>query len=54
MNNLRYRLYFQTGYAPKGKPSARIPAGHYYLIFDNRKAMMTGKSVAAEFYVEPQ
>ena len=46
--------YYHSGYTQKGKVNKTLPPGIYYLVFDNRKAWFTGKSVAAEFYYQEQ
>jgi hypothetical protein len=53
-NNLGANTYFHSGYTSKGRINVTVPAGRYYLIFDNRKAWLTGKSVAAEVYYQEQ
>ena len=53
-NNLGAKTYFHSGYTSKGRINVTVPAGRYYLIFDNRKAWLTGKSVAAEAYYQEQ
>lgn len=48
------RAYYQTDYTNKGKINVKVPRGHYTLIFSNRRAWFTDKSVAAEIYYQEQ
>jgi hypothetical protein len=53
-NGLNANTFYHSGYTTKGKINITVPAGKYYLIFDNRKAWITPKSVAAEVYFQEQ
>jgi hypothetical protein len=48
------RAYYQTDYTNKGKINVKVPRGHYTLVFSNRRAWFTDKSVAAEIYYQEQ
>ena len=53
-NGLDAKVLYHTGYTSRGKINLNLSPGRYHLVFDNRKALLTGKSVAAEIYVEAQ
>jgi hypothetical protein len=44
--------YYHSGYTSKGKINVTVPPGKYTLVFDNRRAWFTDKSVAAEIYYQ--
>ena len=48
------RAYYETDYTNKGKINVKVPRGHYTLVFSNRRAWFTDKSVAAEIYYQEQ
>lgn len=51
-NGVNGRSPYQSGYTSRGKIDVVIPAGVYYLVFSNRAAWLTNKTVAAEIYVQ--
>ena len=44
-----YRAYYNTDYITADNPDISLPPGIYYLTFDDRKAIMVGKTVIAKF-----
>ena len=44
-----YRAYYNTGYITSDTPTVNLPPGTYYLTFDDRKAVIIGKTVIARF-----
>jgi hypothetical protein len=44
--------YYHSGYTTKGKINVTVPPGKYKLVFDNGRAWLTDKSVAAEVYYQ--
>lgn len=51
-DNSPYRSYYKSGYITDGKVNLRLPAGTYYIVFNNRAALLTRKEVKAKFDVE--
>lgn len=47
-------VYYHSGYTTKGKINIQLPPGTYTLVFSNRRAWFTDKSVAAEVYYQEQ
>ncbi len=48
-----YRPYYNTGYITSDMPTLTLPPGTYYLTFDDRAALIIGKTVVARFVVSP-
>ena len=48
----RGEAYYHSGYTTKGKINVTVPPGKYRLVFDNGRAWLTDKSVAAEVYYQ--
>jgi len=46
-----YRAYYNSGYITSDNPTIALPAGTYYLTFDDRAALIMGKTVVAQFVV---
>jgi hypothetical protein len=44
--------YYHSGYTTKGKINVTVPPGRYKVVFDNGRAWLTDKSVAAEIYYQ--
>lgn len=51
-NNTALRVYYESGYTTQRTIDLTLPAGTYYIVFDNRKALLTGKTVTAFFEAE--
>ena len=51
-NNTALLRYYESGYTTRGKVDVVVPAGIYYVVFDNRAALFTNKTVTAEFEAE--
>lgn len=47
-----FRAYYRSGYVSSGKINIRLPAGIYFIIFNNRAALITNKKVRAKFEVQ--
>jgi len=48
-----YHAYYNTGYITSDTPALTLPPGTYYLTFDDRAAVIIGKTVVARFVVSP-
>jgi len=48
-----YHAYYNTDYITSDTPALTLPPGTYYLTFDDRKALIIGKTVVARFVVSP-
>ncbi|MGD9629958.1 MAG: hypothetical protein AB7V18_11995 [Pyrinomonadaceae bacterium] len=51
-NRVSGRTPFQSGITSRGKIDVVVPPGAYFLVFSNRHALFTNKTVAAEVYVQ--
>lgn len=51
-NNTAFRQYYESGYTTRGKVDVTVPAGSYYVVFDNRQAWFANKTVTAFFEAE--
>lgn len=51
-NQTDFRIYYQSNYVSVGKVDLRLAAGNYHIIFNNRVALLTNKTVTAKFEVE--
>lgn len=44
-----YKAFYNSGYIQTADISLKLAPGSYFLIFDNRKALILGKTVYANF-----
>lgn len=51
-NGNAYRSYYESDYTTIGNPDVALGPGVYHVVFDNRKAFMTSKTVGAKFTAE--
>lgn len=51
-NNTDYRQFFDSRYVSRGKIDIRLAEGVYHIIFTNQAALLTSKTVTAEFYTQ--
>ena len=51
-NGNAFRQYYGSDYTTIGNPDVVLGPGVYHVVFDNRKAFLTSKTVAAKFTAE--
>ena len=51
-NQTDFRVYYQSNYVSVGRVDLRLAAGNYHIVFNNRVALLTNKTVTAKFEVE--
>lgn len=51
-NQTTFRVFYQSDYVSVGRVDLRLAAGNYHIIFNNRIALLTNKTVTAKFAVE--
>ena len=51
-NQTAFKSFYTSDYVTRGRVDIRLGAGTYHIVFDNRKALITNKTVTAKFETE--